>query len=83
MFYIEADPENVLRLRDVHITIEKEFEGICIHRRALYKKDGVYGVYVLSGKDKEFVPVTILAREGQYIIIESQELSISQVVQLK
>ncbi len=83
VFYIEADPENVLRLRQVHITIEKDFEGICIHRRALYKKDGVWGVYVLNGKEKEFIPVTVLAREGKYIVIESQGLSISQVVQLK
>ncbi|MBP3371115.1 MAG: hypothetical protein J6L88_01155 [Clostridia bacterium] len=83
VFFIEEDPSSVLRLRNVHITIEKSFEGLCITRRALQKQDGQYGVYVLSGQDKTFIPVSILARQGKELVIESPQLAIGQMLLLK
>lgn len=83
VFYIEDDPAQLLRLRDVHIQIEKEFDGLSIPRRALYRNQGVYGVYLMQGDEKVFVPVTVLAREGNMVSIESDALAISSIVRLK
>lgn len=83
VLYIKEDPQSVLNLRNVQIRIDKEFEGLCVPRRALYEKDGQPGVYHLEGEDRIFVPVTVLARDRDDVVVLSSQLRVGDRILLK
>ena len=82
VLYVQGDPSALLNARSVKLTIEKSFEGMCVPKRALTKRQGQTGVYVLSGGAKTFVAVTPLAREGANVVVQSDGLSLRDTVAL-
>ena len=53
--------------------ISKSYSGLRIPKKALRVVDGKAGVYVLSGINVKFVPVTVTYNTGDYIICEQKK----------
>lgn len=53
--------------------VSKSYSGLRIPKKALRVVDGKAGVYVLSGINVKFVPVTVTYNTGDYIICEQQK----------
>lgn len=66
---VTDDIGDLLTVRSVDIRISKNYSGITVPTKALSKKDGQQGVYIMSGSEKLFVPVTVkIIRDGQAMV---------------
>ena len=74
---ISDDIGELLNVRRTEARVFTQFEGLKVPEKALKEKDGVTGVYVVVGRDKTFVPVTVdIIKDGNAIItpVEGESL---------
>ncbi|MBR3196340.1 MAG: hypothetical protein IKF50_06520 [Clostridia bacterium] len=72
---INGDPEEVINLRRVKVTLRAEYSGMYVPERALRKKDGNVGVWVRNDeRSKIFVPVDVYYRQGSRVLIGSDRI---------
>lgn len=74
---ISDDIGELLNVRRTEARVFTQFKGLKIPEKALKEKDGVTGVYVVVGRDKTFVPVTVdIVKDGNAIITPAEEGSL-------
>jgi len=83
--YILEMQEDIGELLDVRRTDAKlrtSYSGMKVPENAIVTEDGVLGVYVVSDKDKVFVPIDVkIQKDGQAIILPKEEGSLLSVGQ--
>lgn len=65
----------LVNTRRAEATFSATFSGLSVPRDAVRSSDNVTGVYVVEGKSREFVPVTVSAEDGDRLVIEPDEPS--------